>query len=87
MIRTLPVGPDEERVETGAVKFGDDWPGLFVRGDDAFQLAQAIKDVLADPRCVIHVQLLYAKGFLRSIVRTIEEEVIVKPKEKADDGA
>ena len=34
-IRRLPAPDDGEgRVETGAVKFGDDWPGLFVRGDD-----------------------------------------------------
>ena len=28
----------EERVETGAVQFGNDWPGLFIRGDDCLQL-------------------------------------------------
>ena len=27
---------ESERVESGAIKFGDDWPGLFLRGDDAF---------------------------------------------------
>jgi len=31
----------EDRVETGAVQFGEDWPGLFVRGDDCLRLAQA----------------------------------------------
>jgi hypothetical protein len=32
-----------ERVETGALQIGDDWTGLFVRGDDAmFKL----KDIL-----------------------------------------
>lgn len=25
----------EPRVETGPVQFGDDWPGVFIRGDDA----------------------------------------------------
>jgi hypothetical protein len=33
-IRTLPA--QDERVETGAVQFGDDWPGVFIRGDNAF---------------------------------------------------
>jgi hypothetical protein len=27
--------PDGGRVETGAIQFGDDWPGLFIRGDNA----------------------------------------------------
>jgi hypothetical protein len=35
-IRQLPAAP--ERVETGPVQFGDDWPGVFIRGDHAFSL-------------------------------------------------
>lgn len=27
------------RVETGPVAFGNDWPGVFIRGDDAFGYA------------------------------------------------
>lgn len=40
------------RVETGAVQFGDDWPGVFIRGDNAFALAmtlQALLDGRDDP--------------------------------------
>lgn len=33
---------DAPRVETGAVQFGEDWPGLFVRGDQAIHLAFCI---------------------------------------------
>lgn len=36
-----------ERVETGPVQFNDDWPGYFIRGDNAMGLALIIKDVLA----------------------------------------
>jgi len=36
MIRKVPAV--DERVETGAVKFGDDWPGIFIRGDDCLKL-------------------------------------------------
>lgn len=25
-------------VESGAVQFGEDWPGLFLRGDNAFAM-------------------------------------------------
>lgn len=34
------------RVETGAVQFGEDWPGLFIRGDNAFALAINIQALL-----------------------------------------
>lgn len=34
-----------ERVETGPVQFGDDWTGLFIRGDNAMALALDIKQV------------------------------------------
>ena len=32
-IRKLPA--QETRVETGPGQFGDDWPGVFIRGDQA----------------------------------------------------
>lgn len=35
-IRQLPA--TSARVETGAVQFGEDWPGVFIRGDHAFSL-------------------------------------------------
>lgn len=28
------------RVETGAIRFGEDWPGVFLRGDYALPMAQ-----------------------------------------------
>lgn len=33
----------DERVETGAVQFGDDWPGVFIRGDNAFYYCGALR--------------------------------------------
>ena len=35
----------EKRVETGPIQFGDDWPGLFIRGDNALGFALALKDL------------------------------------------
>jgi hypothetical protein len=32
-----------KRVETGPVQFGSDWPGLFIRGDDALYYAIALE--------------------------------------------
>lgn len=31
--------PDGARMETGVVQFGDDWPGLFLRGDTAMGIS------------------------------------------------
>lgn len=39
-IRELP--KQDKRVETGTVRFGDDWPGLFIRGDDCMALNMAL---------------------------------------------
>lgn len=35
------------RVETGVVQFGDDWPGVFVRGDNAFAYAMALEKAIS----------------------------------------
>jgi hypothetical protein len=29
----------KERVETGPIQFGSDWPGIFIRGDNALHYA------------------------------------------------
>ncbi len=36
----------DKRVETGPVQFGEDWPGVFIRGDNAAYYAQALKHLL-----------------------------------------
>ncbi len=34
-----------ERLETGPLQFGDDWPGIFIRGDQAFAWAMGVEAV------------------------------------------
>lgn len=41
LVQYLP-GADR-RIETGVVVFGEDWPGLFFRGDDALHFASAVR--------------------------------------------
>lgn len=36
----------DSRVETGPTQIGDDWPGLFIRGDNAFHYAMCLRNVL-----------------------------------------
>lgn len=49
-VQVLP--SQDHRVETGPLQFGDDWPGVFIRGDNAFGYRMALQAVLsgrADP--------------------------------------
>jgi uncharacterized protein (TIGR02996 family) len=50
-VQLLPAPTRLPRVETGAVQFGDDWPALFIRGDNAHSLMmwiQRLAEWLAD---------------------------------------
>ena len=35
------------RAETGVMQFEDDWPGVFIRGDNAAYFAMSLRNVLA----------------------------------------
>lgn len=37
------------RAETGPMAFGDDWPGIFIRGDNAAYYAMTLQQFLEDP--------------------------------------
>lgn len=43
--RMLPALTDG-RPETGPMQFGEDWPGVFIRGDNAIWYAQAVRAAL-----------------------------------------
>ena len=38
---------DGRRPETGPMQFGKDWPGLFIRGDHAFQYFMSLEEAIA----------------------------------------
>lgn len=40
------VASDSGRVETGRYQFDDDWPGLFIRGDDCMGFYMTLTKVL-----------------------------------------
>ena len=44
MIQKLPAPTEISRVETGAIQFGDDWPGYFIRGDNVATLLMYMDD-------------------------------------------
>ena len=36
-----------KRAETGPMRFGEDWPGIFIRGDNAFYYATIVNRILS----------------------------------------
>lgn len=44
MSSTRVIDAQPERVETGPTRFGDDWTGVFIRGDDCVDLAVGIEE-------------------------------------------
>lgn len=59
--------PDlKERVETGPAQVNDDWPGFFIRGDNAFAIRLAIATILVNPNDVI------AKAQLRALANELD---------------
>ncbi len=59
-IRSLAM--QDPRVETGIIQFGDDWRGLFIRGDNclgyALDLEEILKEENTDPIIKIRLQSL-----------------------------
>ena len=77
-ITQIPFIGGSGRVPTGALQFQDDWPGLFVRGDEAISLKcniRAMQERLADhPDVVVGMALLK----LGAIADIIERDVMVR---------
>jgi hypothetical protein len=77
-ITQIPIPGDSGRTPTGAMQFRDDWPGLFLRGDNAGSLASSIRGLqqrLADyPDPVVGAALIQ----LGEIADIIERDVIVR---------
>ena len=76
-VTNIPLPGNSGAMPTGAMKFENDWPGLFLRGDTAIPMAVAIRylqKALADnPDPTIHVAL----HRLDEIAKIVEEDVIL----------
>lgn len=67
-IREFPA--TEPRVETGPIRFGTDWPGTFIRGDNSFAAAMALEVALAalesgPDRATLAITIVQLRGFQR----------------------
>ncbi|HEV3438751.1 MAG TPA: hypothetical protein VG122_15405 [Gemmata sp.] len=77
-VRHLPTLPDVPRVETGAVQFGDDWPGLFIRGDNAQALMFLIRRMAALLSDHPDTDVTHAMEELMGYAEMIAQDVIVR---------
>lgn len=72
-------GPNP-RIETGAVQFGDDWPGLFIRGDNAMALLLAVETLAGQiskhPQVREDPIIGYSLSQLAGIAEIIRDDVI-----------
>jgi len=69
------------RPETGKMKFGDDWSGIFIRGDNAKHYSIQLKQVLSD---VGSEAGMFAKTTLKGLIELMEsahEHNDVKPQQ------
>jgi hypothetical protein len=81
-ITQIPFPGDSGRTPTGAMQFQDDWPGLFIRGDDAIVLMGRIRylvEHVSEHRDLGVMSVLQNLGELASV---IERDVVVGPRAK-----
>ena len=76
-ILQIPLPGGSAHVPTGAVQFQGDWPGLFIRGDDAIFLRSAIRQLQERLGSTQDVAVSNALLKLRSIADVIEQQVMV----------
>jgi hypothetical protein len=77
-ITSIPHPGGSGLTPTGALQFQDDWPGLFIRGDDAMRILGAIRQIqeYVDERDAYEIAAPLTA--LTEIAGIIERDVIVR---------
>lgn len=75
-IQKLPAVTETARVETGPVQFGDDWPGIFIRGDTAGWFAFMLKQLLTDGVLSEESDMLGVRMVLGNLQQTLSGCVV-----------
>lgn len=81
-VRILPAV--EDRVETGPVQFGEDWPGVFIRGDDAAYLVMVLNQFLNGP---VTSRDVFAESALRGLAQTLAGCIVSAWKPPSGDSS
>jgi hypothetical protein len=77
-VRQIPMPGSSGETPTGAIQFQNDWPGLFIRGDQAISLLSNIRGL--EQRLADHPDPVVAAAMikLRAIADIIERDVVVR---------
>ena len=80
ILTKIPLPGGSGRVPSGAMQFQDDWPGLFIRGDQAVDLGSKVKALLeaSKERKLDDVRVWAANLELERLAEVIEQDVRVK---------
>ena len=79
---TKEIEYEGDRIETGPVRIGDDWTGIFMRGDDALPLAMFLRQLLEKYDAELTMEDAILMGVLRGHIELLESCVEgVKPNE------
>jgi hypothetical protein len=73
-ITRIPFPGGSGQIPTGAMEFVDDWPGLFIRGDDALVLLAEIRDL---EKKVKNNGYSYFPSLLSRLATIIEQDVLL----------
>lgn len=76
-VQMLPVPSNMPRVETGPIQFGNDWRGLFIRGDNAAVLMLRIRQLAKRLMDYPDADVTEILGQLAEFADMIERDVIV----------
>lgn len=63
-MKTIKTSNPEERVETGLVQFDEDWPGVFIRGDNAMFISFHLKYLFDLLKSGTQEDLIAAKDYI-----------------------
>lgn len=77
----IPFEGSSGRTPTGAMQFGNDWPGLFIRGDNTGPILCAIRRLQQHCANLDHWEVRCSLDVLDEIATIIENDVIVRKEE------
>jgi hypothetical protein len=84
-VRRIEFDDTWERVETGAIAFGNDWPGLFIRGDQCIDMmnrlhhAKLLLDRYVPEGKKQDSSWFFAKTVIDGLIKMVNEDVLIKP--------
>ncbi len=70
-------GTPAQRVESGALQINSDWPGVFVRGDNALFYAMQLSRMIAQLESTTQTTDIIAVSSLKGLVDTLRSCAIV----------